>query len=436
MAKFFTPTKLSDNIRETPEGFLVCLSVPIARTGWQVYGPDETPLEPGEDGLVHVHRDASAVFNPKTIASYLGKAFTINHPNQFVDPNNWKDLAKGVLQNIRKSDEKDEDGEESLLADVLVTDAIAIGLIKRGLREVSCGYEAVYEQTGEGKGRQIDIIGNHLALVEQGRAGPYYAINDHQRERLTMKNWKDKAKAYFVKAIDEAPEAMDESAEKKEDKKEEKMSDAASYDELVKMVKDLGEKIEAMNKPKDEAPKEEASKEEDEEMSDEDMEKKEEKASDEEVVAASVEERLKAIELAVAKLMEMESEEQSEMGDEEMCDDDDESDLVGDTKARAEILSPGIQITKDVKAKALKAAYGTKEGKAVIDSLTHGKAPSFDSAEKVSALFIAASEILKAKRGTGLEKSRKTIQVGDAVEGPPSPEKLNQMNKAFWSLRK
>ena len=48
------------------------------------------------------------------------------------------------------------------------------------MREVSCGYDADYEQTSPGKGKQSNIIGNHLALVDQGRAGHAYAIQDHK----------------------------------------------------------------------------------------------------------------------------------------------------------------------------------------------------------------------------------------------------------------
>lgn len=431
--KYYTTSKLSENIQETPEGFLVCLNVPIARTGWQVYGQGETPLESGSDGKVKVYRDAQEVFHADTIASYQGKPLTIGHPEEFVNPANWSELTKGVIQHVRRGEKKDEDGEECLLADVLVTDAKAIELIKAGLREVSCGYEAVYEQTGEGKGRQVSIIGNHLALVEEGRAGPAYAINDHKTERLTgMSKFTDKVKHLFAKAIDEA-----EASEKKEEMKDEShaaQGSPAVMDELVKMVKDLGEKLEGM-KPKD-AVAPEVKKE-----SDEKMEEKKEEAKDADISPA-LEARLKAMEEKLAKLMEMESAE-AEMGDEEekaedadMEESEDESSETGDTAARAEILAPGIKVTKNVKAKALQAAYGTKEGKAVIDSLSGGKTPTFDSAETVSTLFIAASEVLKAKRGTGLEKS-KTSKAFDSVQEASfmTAERMNEMNQAFWNKK-
>lgn len=428
--KYFAPTKLSENIRETPEGFLVCLDVPIARTGWQDYGKGETPLEVGNDGKVNIHRHSDDVFHPETIASYEGKPLTIGHPNEFVDPDNWKHLAKGVIQNVRKSDKKDDDGEESLLADILVTDSIAIGLIKNGLREVSCGYEAMYEQTGEGKARQHTIIGNHLALVDQGRAGPSYAINDHKTKRLNaMSKLTEQLKTWFSQTVDEAAEAVG----KKEDDKvkddagkvEKKADGSTSYDELAKMVKDLGSKIESMGKPKDEAPMDK-------------QEKKEDKSADADV-AASLEDRIKAIEVAIAKLMENKSEDsdkESEGSDDDYSEEE-EPGMTGDTASRAEILSPGIRLTKDVKVKALKAAYGTKDGKMVIESLTGGKAPSLSSADQVSTLFIAASAVLKASRGTGLEgtKNSKSFDSAPSTTEHVSAEKMNELNRAHYGLK-
>lgn len=356
MAKYYTPTQLSENIKETPEGFLLCIGVPIARTGEMLYGEGETPLETDEEGQILIYRDADEVFNVDTIASFEGKAITIKHPEQFVSPQNWSYLAKGIIQNVRKAPQKDEDGEESLLADLLITDALAIQLIKNGLREVSCGYEAEYEQTGEGKGRQSNIIGNHLALVEQGRAGQSYAINDHKGKK-TMKTLAENMKKFFGKAVDEAmaekkdeeKKSKDAESEKKdEDKKEDKSMDKGAYDELVKMVKDLGEKIEGMGKPKDESSEkkeEEKSKDEDGEeekkdSEDEDKEKKEEEKSKDED-GNKMEERLKALEAAVAKLLESKSGDEKESEDEEEKKEDPKK--TGDSKT-------GLEKTKNAQA--------------------------------------------------------------------------------------
>lgn len=456
MAKFYTPGKLSDNIRETPEGYLLCLAVPICRTGWQVYGAQETPLEAGEDGTVRVYRAPEEVLRPETIASFQGKSITIRHPNDFVGPANWQSLTRGHAQNVRDGG-KDADGKDCVIADLLITELMAINLVKNGLREVSCGYEAEYEQTGEGEGRQYNIIGNHIALVEEGRAGSSYAINDH-KGKVTMKQTllEKLTKRFGAKVIDEV---MAEDADKSE-KKEGEGKDAASYDELVKMVKDLGEKIEGMGKSKDESeekpePKKKAAAKE-EPAKDEDAEESEDDDGEE----MKIEERIKALEAAVAKLLEKmggESEdeegEEGEEGEESQSEDEDgeesedaeESEHMTGDAARIEILAPGLKATKkekpeDTQKRALVAAFGTKDGRAVIESITGKKKLVLDSAEQVSTLFIAASEVLKAKRGTGLEKTKDAKAFGfkdgdESATAPMTAEKMNELNAAHWARK-
>jgi hypothetical protein len=347
MAKFYTPTRLSENIRETPEGFLLCLGVPIARTGIQVYGEGETPLE-ALDGKVEVQRDSKEVFDPITIASFEGKSITIKHPKDFVTPENWSYLSKGIVQNVRKGAEKGEGGEESLLADLLITDSFAIQLVKAGLREVSCGYEAEYEQTEKGKGRQTKIIGNHLALVEEGRAGSTYAINDHKGKVTMSKKLAEKIKALLGKTVDEA-------MEKEGGEKEAKATDKEAFDELVKAVKDLMTHVEGMKKVGDEdeeEKKDDKSKDDDDDQDKAKDDDDQDKAKDDDEGESEILERVKALEAAVAKLLELEEKEQSEDDDEEKeeSEDDEEEEsekkkhLSGDSKKKT-----GLEKTKDAK---------------------------------------------------------------------------------------
>ena len=64
-----------------------------------------------------------------------------------------------------------------LLADLVITDPVAIEYINKELPEVSAGYEAEYEQTEPGRGVQREIVGNHTALVLRGRAGPRHRLH-------------------------------------------------------------------------------------------------------------------------------------------------------------------------------------------------------------------------------------------------------------------
>lgn len=191
---FLTTERISDNMRRTPDGFLLCLNVPIARTGSLQYTPAEMPhIPPGPGQFVTVERPEAMVFSPETLASFNGKPVVIGHPSTdsgLLTPSTARMAAIGNMQNIRRGAGSDAD---KLLADLLITDAIAISLIESGqLREVSCGYRGIVEPTGPGRGVQTAVIGNHLALVDRGRAGAECAIKDHHPKGNSM-NWFERA---------------------------------------------------------------------------------------------------------------------------------------------------------------------------------------------------------------------------------------------------
>jgi hypothetical protein len=180
---------LSDNIAETPEGYVVCKDVVIARTGYQEYKVSQLSKvqlrdlglldrfnDPNE--IVQVWRDPSQVFAPETIASFEIKAVTDNHPKDFLTADNHADLNRGHVQNIRKGDTPLNNGDLPLLGDVIITDPeLGQDVLNRRKREVSCGY--TYKLAWDGNRlSQENIIGNHVAVVPKGRAGAEARIND------------------------------------------------------------------------------------------------------------------------------------------------------------------------------------------------------------------------------------------------------------------
>ncbi len=172
-------TRLSENIsRREPEGYLLCLNVPVARTGMQEYLPEELGLPPGP-APVPVFRPEAEVFSPETLASFEGMPVTNDHPPDGVDLGNIRALQKGHAHNVRRGS-----GEESdlLLADLIITDERLIDAILAGKREISCGY--TYELAEEnGQYFQRMIRGNHIAVVDAGRAGPRVSIRDQHPEK-------------------------------------------------------------------------------------------------------------------------------------------------------------------------------------------------------------------------------------------------------------
>lgn len=182
MLRFYTDEALGPSQGLTKEGFLIAQGVPIARTGIQVYGSGEVPVDAGPDGRILIDRSPEEVFRPETIASFEGKPITLDHPISDVTIDNWRELACGHAQNIRRGDGALDD---LLLGDLVITCPNAISAVRsRDIRQVSAGYDADYESTGPGRGRQTNIIGNHIALVNEARCGPRCSIGDHACDKV------------------------------------------------------------------------------------------------------------------------------------------------------------------------------------------------------------------------------------------------------------
>lgn len=176
--RFYTTEKLGEKQSMTPEGFLLCESVPLARVGTQLYAEHELPGMKGRDGIISISRDEDEVFDPRAVLSFAGKPVTNDHPPVKVTPQNIKHYFVGTVLNPRRGDGRATDAN-FLYGDLLITDPEAIDDIRsRRKREVSAGYDAEYEQTQDGEGRQRNIIGNHVALVKKGRCGPLCTIGD------------------------------------------------------------------------------------------------------------------------------------------------------------------------------------------------------------------------------------------------------------------
>ena len=208
--------RISDNIcKREPEGYLICLNVPIARTGTQQYLQDEI----GQSGnsTVTVYRPEEEVFSEATMASFEGMPVTNDHPDaeEGVTVDNVQYLAKGHCQNVRRGTGKDKD---LLIADLVITDPGTIQDVMDGKREISCGYN--YELHEEdGKMIQRQIRGNHIAIVDKGRAGKRVCIKDsapnNERRKSSMKKSHNRilAKMLAKFAVDAEPDELEEAVD-------------------------------------------------------------------------------------------------------------------------------------------------------------------------------------------------------------------------------
>ena len=397
---FLAEEKLSPRMSITPEGYLICHDVPIARTGHQLYAEDEINMPGdeqlvGENGVIIAERTEQEVFRPETIASFEGKPVTIDHPDDFVRPDNWRELTVGSVNNVHRGEGTQSD---LLIADLLITDQSGIDTIQiEGIRQVSCGYDTKYEQLAPGHAAQRDIVGNHVAIVARGRAGERCSIGDNMSKKLT---WMDKLR-HFVK--DNAEEIVGEEKEKKEatDEGEEEQFGARLAD-IESAISNLQSKVDKIASSLDSHP------EEPDMVMDEEIE----------VVAASEDPAEEVVEVTAAK------------------------DSMRNVLARAEIIHPGfrphthdgVKITaKAVKVQALSAAYRTADGARIINKLLGGSPANFSkmSLDGLNVLFNSTSEAVKEKNNAGHFSEISKYQSRD-TKGMST---IRSMNEAAAKLR-
>jgi hypothetical protein len=117
-------------------------------------------------------RKPDEVFKADSLQSFAMVPATNDHPPELLTAANTKQYAVGnVGENVRR------DGD-FMRATLLFTDAQAIRDLEAGKSELSCGYTCDLDFTaGTWNGEAYDAVqrnirGNHVAIVEKGRAGP------------------------------------------------------------------------------------------------------------------------------------------------------------------------------------------------------------------------------------------------------------------------
>lgn len=433
--RFYTVQKLGPKRSLTPEGFLLCEEVPVARTGEMLYGPGEVPVEPGPDGLIRISRTPEEVFRDATQASCMGKDVTLDHPDDFVQPSNFAMLTQGVMLNPRRGTGL---GDDLLVADLLIKHPASIKAVQEDeIEEVSLGYEADYEQVSPGRGVQRNIVVNHVALVERGRCGPRCAIGDKETEDMKTFDSKPKGKrtvwdrimtafkagdeAAMAEALEEA-KANDEESEEERKERESKEKEAKTGDALSQILdklKSMDADIQELKEARDEESEEER-------KAREAKEKEGKTGDDGDLTNAETAGKLNQAEVDLYT-----------------------GDAAGSIPSRAEILSPGIKLptldaqmaTADRAAalckcqrKALDLAFQTDTGKVAIAPFLGGKTADFEKlpAALVHAAFMGASELIKAQNnGRAHDSVAKTKDFGK----PRTVAEINAANRKYWADR-
>ena len=199
--RFTDSVQQAGEVRRTKEGFLAA-SVLCARTGIQEYSGREMGLD---QDIVRIYRPANEVFKKKSLATFVGKPATDDHPPVAVNKDNWKDFAVGSI-----GEEVARDGEYVRVSLALM-DGDVVNKVEAGKRELSMGYSMALDWTAgtTDKGEAYDAVMtdieiNHIAVVDRGRAGPRARVGDNWRAASNTPKSKPrpKAKTKSKKAMD------------------------------------------------------------------------------------------------------------------------------------------------------------------------------------------------------------------------------------------
>ena len=285
-------------------GFLTIKDNPIAVAGVFDYLHSEL-FEDGEDRIVKVYRDFEDLKKIKDTFS--------NKP--IIHTHKWAGDETKQVDGAIASDIRIDEKNQALVSDLIIYNPDLIEAIESGKDvELSPGYTGnVIEEEGRYKGqsyeyRQFTDIVNHLAVVENGRAGDNLKIQDSKIKLIEREDMKVEDKKFLdslkrlLKFKDEEIEAI-EKTEDEEAAQVEKTEDESIFGEIdaIKSNSDMSEEdkikaikslVDSYGKTEDETPVEA------EKTEDEDTVEKDDKA--EEIAEAVGELVKKEVELKFA----------------------------------------------------------------------------------------------------------------------------------------
>lgn len=165
MSKRFDVVGL-DNISKNSSGFLT-YDLTAAQTGVFPY------MDPETGDIVYELKHPDDLLTDQVLSQLKNLPITDEHPWQLVNPDNSKELVKGMT-----TDTVQIMGEK-LTGRATIFDSGLIGNVLNGnKKECSLGFECeIVEESGSYKGvhydrKQTNLKLNHLAMVEKGRCGP------------------------------------------------------------------------------------------------------------------------------------------------------------------------------------------------------------------------------------------------------------------------
>lgn len=166
-------------------------------------------------------RPPDEVFAPESLGSFGLVPMTLDHPPENLTPDTVKEYQVGSVG-------VPEPVGDQVRADLMITDQSAIEAVQRGKNQLSCGYvcKTIFRPgwytDASGERFEFDCIqtqirGNHVAIVDQARAGSTAAIRldagDGVVAYTETKSRKDQ-KTMLIKVNDKEYEVPDEVGQK------------------------------------------------------------------------------------------------------------------------------------------------------------------------------------------------------------------------------
>lgn len=166
--------------KKLDSGFLQ-VDATFSRVGIQQYTAGELGLTDRPAGtLIKVYRSPKQVFAADSLASLQMLPVTDNHPDDMVTTDNVDELAMGWSGDTVTHDGKVTKGRVTITKQSLIRKVDANQKV-----EISLGYTCDLDWTGgttpEGEtydAEQINIVGNHIAVVDAGRCGSDCRLQD------------------------------------------------------------------------------------------------------------------------------------------------------------------------------------------------------------------------------------------------------------------
>lgn len=215
----------------------------------------------GEGRTWGEYRDEREVFSRESLDSFRMVTLTDDHPPEFVTADNTSTYQRGTVGSDVRRHHDAALRQDFMASSILVTHPETIRKIDEGKLELSNGYTAeVVTEDGIAPGgvpfhaRQKNIRGNHVALVDRGRAGPECRLRLNRGDAFTIitptppSSRKDSdmdeveitlddgTKVKVSKAVAEQMDRLKSSAERSDSQP---LTDAPSNDELRAKIDQL-----------------------------------------------------------------------------------------------------------------------------------------------------------------------------------------------------